>query len=108
VSVGCCGPFDEDEEDPDSDYDRLAIEAEALRVKNKLLMRELKEMREVLQDITKTPQKLTEEMSRRLKGRKQRLFSRQFGLLTHSQRRSCEWRAFEMICARTIKSGGGK
>jgi hypothetical protein len=71
MSVGCYGPFDADEEDPDSDYDRLA-------------------------------------MSRRLKGRKQRLFSRQFGLLTHSQRRSCEWRAFEMICARTIKSGGGK
>ena len=29
MSVGCCGPFDEDESDPDSDYDPLSIEAEA-------------------------------------------------------------------------------
>ena len=52
MSVGCCGPFDADEEDPDSDYDRLAIEAEALRVENRLLMRELAEMRAVIKSVT--------------------------------------------------------
>ena len=51
MSVGCCGPFDADEEDQDSDYDRLAIEAEALRVENRLLMRELAEMRAALADM---------------------------------------------------------
>ena len=61
MSVGCCGPFDADEEDQDSDYDRRAIEAEALRVENRLLMSELKKMRDVLRDITETLQKLTEE-----------------------------------------------
>ncbi len=61
MSVGCCGPFDEDEEDPDSDYDRMAIEAEALRVENRLLMRELEEMRAVIKSVTETLQKLTEE-----------------------------------------------
>jgi len=54
MSVGCCGPFDADEEDPDSDYDRLAIEAEALRVENRLLMRELAEMRAVIKSVTET------------------------------------------------------
>ena len=61
MSVGFCGPFDADEEDPDSDYDRLAIEAEALRVENRLLMRELAEMREVIKSVTETLQKLMEE-----------------------------------------------
>ncbi len=61
MSVGCCGPFDEDEQDPDSDYDRLAIEAEALRVENRLLMRELAEMRAVIKSVTETLQKLSEE-----------------------------------------------
>lgn len=61
MSVGCCGPFDDGESDPDSDYDRLAIEAEALRVENRLLMRELAEMRAVIKSVTETLQKLTEE-----------------------------------------------
>ena len=61
MSVGCCGPFDADEEDADSDYDRLAIDAEALRVENRLLMRELAEMRAVIKSVTETLQKLTEE-----------------------------------------------
>ena len=61
MSVGFCGPFDADEEDPDSDYDRLAIEAEALRVENRLLMREVAEMRAVIKSVTETLQKLTEE-----------------------------------------------
>jgi hypothetical protein len=52
MSVGCCGPFDADEEDPDSDYDRLAIDAEALRVENRLLLRELSEMRAVIKSVT--------------------------------------------------------
>jgi hypothetical protein len=47
-------------------------------------------------------------MSRRLKGRKPRLFRRQFRMLTHSQKCACEWRAFDMICTMTIKSGGGR
>ena len=58
MSVGCCGPFDEDESDPDSDYDALAIEAEALRVENRLLMRELSEMRAVIKSVTETLNKL--------------------------------------------------
>ena len=61
MSVGCCGPFDADEEDPDYDYDRPAIEAEALRVENRLLMRELAEMRAVIKSVTETLQKLMEE-----------------------------------------------
>ena len=61
VSVGSCGPFDDDESDPDSDYDRLDIETEALRVENRLLMRELAEMRSVIKSVTETLQKLMEE-----------------------------------------------
>ena len=61
MSVGCCGPFAEDESDPDSDYDKLAVEADALRVENRLLMRELAEMRAVIKSVTETLQKLTEE-----------------------------------------------
>ncbi len=52
MSVGCCGPFDGDEEDPDSDYDRLAIETDALRVENRLLMRA------VIKSVTETLNKM--------------------------------------------------
>ncbi len=58
MSVGCCGPSDGDEEDPDSDYDRLAIETDALRVENRLLMRELAEMRAVIKSVTETLNKM--------------------------------------------------
>ena len=51
MSVGFCGPFDADEEDPDSDYDRLAIEAEALRTENRFLRRELNATRVVIQTV---------------------------------------------------------
>lgn len=61
VSVGSCGPFDKDDSDPESDYDRLAVEADDLRVENRLLHLELKKIREVLRDITETLQQLTEE-----------------------------------------------
>ena len=61
MSVGSCGPFDPDDGDPDSDYDRMAIEAEALRVENRLLMRELSEMRAVIKSVTETLKQLTEE-----------------------------------------------
>ena len=60
--VGSCGPLDGDDDgDADSAYYRLAIEADALRVENRLLICELRKMREVLRDITETLQKLTEE-----------------------------------------------
>jgi hypothetical protein len=52
VSVGSCGPFDADDGDADSDYDRMAVEADALRVENRLLMRELAEMRAVIRSVT--------------------------------------------------------
>ena len=52
MSVGSCGPFDKDESDTKSDYDRLAVEADALRVENRLLMRELAEMRAVIKSVT--------------------------------------------------------
>jgi hypothetical protein len=62
VSVGSCGPFgDGDDFDVDAAYDAMCIECDALRVENRLLMRELKKMREVLRDIAETLQKLTEE-----------------------------------------------
>ncbi len=61
MSVGCCGPFDEYESDYDSDYDRLASETDALRVENRLLLRELEEMRAVIKSVTETLQKLSEE-----------------------------------------------
>lgn len=62
MSVGCCGPFGEgDDFDIDTAYAALAIEAEALRVENRLLMRELAEMRAVIKSVTETLQKLTEE-----------------------------------------------
>lgn len=61
MSVGSCGPFDHDDGDPYSDYDQLAVEADALRVENRLLMRELAEMRAVIKSVTETLQKLTEE-----------------------------------------------
>ena len=35
-------------------------------------------------------------------------FRKQFEMLTHSQKCACEWRAFDMICTRTIKSGCSK
>lgn len=60
--VGSCGPLDGDDDgDADLAYYRLAIEADALRVENRLLICELRKMREVLRDITETLQKLTEE-----------------------------------------------
>ncbi len=53
MSVGFCGPFGEgDDFDIDSAYDALSIEADALRVENRLLHLELKKMREVIKDIT--------------------------------------------------------
>ena len=62
MSVGCCGPFGEgDDFDIDTAYDALSIEADALRVENRLLMRELAEMRAVIKSVPETPQKLTEE-----------------------------------------------
>ncbi len=62
MSVGSCGPLDDDDDgDADSAYDRLAIEAEALRVENRLLMREVAEMRAVIKSVTETLQKLMEE-----------------------------------------------
>lgn len=54
MSVGSCGPFDKDESDTKSDYDRLAVEADALRVENRLLMRELAEMRAVIKSVNET------------------------------------------------------
>ena len=54
MSVGSCGPFDPDDGDADTDYDKLAIEAEALRVENRLLLRELAEMRAVIKSVTET------------------------------------------------------
>ena len=51
MSVGCCGPFGEgDDFDIDTAYDALSIEADALRVENRLLHLELKKMREVIKD----------------------------------------------------------
>ena len=61
MSVGSCGPFDPDDGDADTDYDKLAIEAEALRVENRILMRELEKIRAVIKSVTETLQKLTEE-----------------------------------------------
>jgi len=45
---------------------------------------------------------------KKLKGRKPRKFDAQFAMLTYMQQDDCEWRAFDMICARRIKSGGKK
>lgn len=62
VSVWSCGPFgDGDDFDVDAAYDAMCIECDALRVENRLLICELRKMREVLRDITETLQKLTEE-----------------------------------------------
>lgn len=62
VSAGCNGPFEDDEEGAaDTAYDRLAIDAEALRVENRLLLRELQEMRDVVRSVTETLNDLIEE-----------------------------------------------
>ena len=45
---------------------------------------------------------------KKLKGRRPRIFLKQFALLTYAQKVDCEWRTFDMICARTIKAGRRK
>ena len=65
--VGSCGPLDGDDDgDADSAYYRLAIEADALRVENRLLICELRKMREVLRDITETLEELRARHVRRV------------------------------------------
>jgi len=55
VSVGSCGPFgDGDDFDVDAAYDAMCIECDALRVENRLLMRELAEMRAVIKSVAET------------------------------------------------------
>ena len=61
MSVGSCGPFDEGEDDADSDYDRISVECEALRVENRLLRLELRKMRDVIRDVNEALTKLLEE-----------------------------------------------
>ena len=62
MSVVSCGPFgDGDDFDVDAAYDAMCIECDALRVENRLLMCELRIMREVQRDITETLQELTKE-----------------------------------------------
>lgn len=39
-----------------------------------------------------------------IKGRRPRMFIKQFAMLTYAQKVDCEWRTFDMICARTIKT----
>ena len=61
MSVGVCGPFDEGDDDADSDYDRLSVECEALRTENRFLRRELNATRIVIKMVRDQLDRLIEE-----------------------------------------------
>lgn len=61
ISVGSCGPLDDDDGDADSAYDALAIEAEALRAENRFLRRELNATRVVIKMVRDQLDRLIEE-----------------------------------------------